>query len=46
MQTFVKEVVQEFACEITAEHLEELSDELVMKDVVRAGGSNYGNSST
>jgi len=45
-RAFVKEVIQEFACEITAEHMDELDEEHVMKAVIKAGGSNYGNSST
>jgi len=45
-RAFVKEVVQEFAVEITAEHLEELEHDVIMKAVAKAGGSNYGNSST
>jgi hypothetical protein len=45
-RAFVKEVVQDFACEITAEHLDELNEDVVMTQVQKAGGSNYGNSST
>jgi len=45
-RAFVKEVVQEFACEVTAEHHEELDEEHIMHAVKKAGGSDYGSSST
>jgi len=45
-KAFVKEVVQDFACEFTAEHPEELAAEVIMSGVRRAGGADYGSSST
>jgi len=45
-KAFVKDVVQDFACEFTAEHPEELSSDVIMREVRRAGGANYGSSST
>jgi len=45
-KAFVKEVVVDFACEFTAEHMDELTPEVIMSGVRRAGGADYGSSSS
>eukprot|EP01130_Rhizamoeba_saxonica_P003253 TRINITY_DN138_c0_g2_i2.p1 TRINITY_DN138_c0_g2~~TRINITY_DN138_c0_g2_i2.p1 ORF type:complete len:150 (-),score=46.25 TRINITY_DN138_c0_g2_i2:39-488(-) len=45
-KAFVKEVVRDFAVELLANDLDDLEEELIMKEVRRAGGANYGSSST
>eukprot|EP01130_Rhizamoeba_saxonica_P003252 TRINITY_DN138_c0_g2_i1.p2 TRINITY_DN138_c0_g2~~TRINITY_DN138_c0_g2_i1.p2 ORF type:complete len:151 (-),score=41.68 TRINITY_DN138_c0_g2_i1:50-502(-) len=45
-KAFVKEVVRDFAVELLANDLDDLEEEVIMKEVRRAGGASYGSSST
>jgi len=45
-KSFVKEVVKDFAIELHAEDLNDISEAEVQKALQKAGGANYGNSSS
>jgi len=41
-KTLVKNIIQNFAVEIQSSEQDELSEEAVRKELIRAGGANYG----